>query len=65
MAQWVKALYHGSGPMNEHKVSLHPLGFGEAVEALVRAGGPKPESTEGRPWGQPLKKPAGAPLNLG
>ena len=27
--------------------------------------GSKPESTEGRPWGQPLKKPAGAPLNLG
>ena len=26
---------------------------------------PKPESTEGRPWGQPLKKPEGAPLNLG
>ena len=25
----------------------------------------KPESTEGRPWGQPLKKPAGALLNLG
>ena len=25
----------------------------------------KPEFTEGRPWGQPLKKPAGAPLNLG
>ena len=25
----------------------------------------KPESTEGRPWGQSLKKPAGAPLNLG
>ena len=24
-----------------------------------------PESTEGRPWGQPLKKPSGAPLNLG
>ncbi len=24
-----------------------------------------PESTEGRPWGQSLKKPAGAPLNLG
>ena len=24
-----------------------------------------PESTEGRAWGQPLKKPAGAPLNLG
>ena len=27
--------------------------------------GINPESTEGRPWGQPLKKPAGAPLNLG
>ena len=26
---------------------------------------PKPESTEGRPWGQSLKKPSGAPLNLG
>ena len=25
----------------------------------------KPESTEGRPWGQPLKKLEGAPLNLG
>ena len=33
-------------------------------ESLV-AGMLKPESTEGRPWGQPLKKPAGAPLNLG
>ena len=26
---------------------------------------PKPESTDGGPWGQPLKKPAGASLNLG
>ena len=25
----------------------------------------RPESTEGRPWGQPLKKLLGAPLNLG
>ena len=24
-----------------------------------------PESTDGRPWGQPLKQPEGAPLNLG
>ena len=32
----------------------------------ARLAGPSyPESTEGRPWGQPLKKPAGAPLNLG
>ncbi len=26
---------------------------------------PKPESTERRLWGQSLKKPEGAPLNLG
>ena len=40
---------------------------------VLRAGGTarvlgftaKPESTEGRPWGQSLKKPEGAPLNLG
>ena len=25
----------------------------------------QPESTDGRPWGQPLKQPEGAPLNLG
>ncbi len=31
----------------------------------VRLAPGKPESTEGRPWGQPLKKPEGAPLNLG
>ena len=41
----------------------------EVWDALVRVKKPlaqgKPESTEGRPWGQPLKKPAGAPLNLG
>ena len=47
--------------------------IGQSIEVLSvfvekAAGGyvqPKPESTEGRPWGQPLKKPAGAPLNLG
>ena len=38
------------------------------VSALVYFIGsalPKPESTEGRPWGQPLKKLEGAPVNLG
>ena len=30
-----------------------------------RTASAKPESTEGRPWGQPLKKLEGAPLNLG
>ncbi len=35
------------------------------IHARVRATLIYPESTEGRPWGQPLKKPAGAPLNLG
>ena len=34
-------------------------------EMIDYSGYLKPESTEGRPWGQPLKKPAGAPLNLG
>ena len=33
--------------------------------AAMTAAAAYPESTEGRPWGQPLKKPAGAPLNLG
>ena len=37
-------------------------GMGMKIIPISKA---KPESTEGRPWGQPLKKPAGAPLNLG
>ena len=32
---------------------------------IVNQSSLKPESTEGRPWGQPLKKLEGAPLNLG
>ena len=32
--------------MNEHKVSLHPLGFEEAVKVLVRAGGPKRKDSQ-------------------
>ena len=41
---------------------LHRLGFAlkRPKKRLL-----KPESTEGRPLGQPLKKPEGAPLNLG
>ena len=35
------------------------------LDGVHRCAGPKPESTEGRPWGQSLKKPSGAPLNLG
>ena len=34
--------------------------YGALLESM-----PNPESTEGRPWGQPLKKAEGAPLNLG
>ena len=40
----------------------------EIARILIAAGADpnvKPESTEGRPWGQPLKKLEGAPLNLG
>ena len=36
-----------------------------SVLSTVHDGGPKPESTEGGPWGQPLKKREGAPMNLG
>ena len=43
------------------KYDLIIIGGGAAAFAAAT----KPESTEGRPWGQPLKKPAGAPLNLG
>ena len=35
------------------------------VDVVVSSTPSKPESTEGRPWGQSLKKPSGAPLNLG
>ena len=35
------------------------------IEAAALVCIAKPESTEGRPWGQSLKKPSGAPLNLG
>ena len=38
---------------------------GQDFEEVAQDGLANPESTEGRPWGQPLKKPAGAPLNLG
>ena len=37
----------------------------EALRFYLKPIQPKPESTEGRPWGQPLKKLEGAPLNLG
>ena len=41
----------------------HPVVcFDETSKQLVAD---KPESTEGGPWGQPLKKREGAPMNLG
>ena len=39
--------------------------YGDAMTVIVEWRKAKPESTEGRPWGQSLKKPSGAPLNLG
>ena len=51
--------------MNEHKVSLHPLGFEEAVKVLVRAGGPKRKDSQAEGEGglaEPLKA---LPAHLG
>ena len=44
------------------KAMLTAVGGDDAGETFTLS---KPESTEGRPWGQPLKKLEGAPLNLG
>ena len=37
----------------------------DGTKVKANASKHKPESTEGRPWGQSLKKPSGAPVNLG
>ena len=63
---WRRALIEGAGGI----FGADQDGDRKAEEALIaqlyqHIGQLKPESTEGRPWGQPLKKPAGAPLNLG
>ena len=44
---------------------LDSSGSAKGVFYCVHHCTPNPESTEGRPWGQPLKKAEGAPLNLG
>ena len=52
-------------------IGLHIVGNKGGEETVIAASAaferarPWPESTEGRPWGQPLKKLEGAPLNLG
>ena len=52
--------------IQEELVALYPdVRFTGEDGLTLRLPDGKPESTEGRPWGQPLKKPAGAPLNLG
>ncbi len=48
--------------MLSDKVQVEHVGEAPKLEIVFRG---KPESTEGRPWGQPLKKLEGAPLNLG
>ena len=48
----------------EPVVTAEPT-VGSTPSATGASATPKPESTEGRPWGQPLKKPAGAPVLLG
>ena len=54
----------GSARFTGAEAAARVAGWLEYVD-VQRLCPPKPESTEGRPWGQPLKKPAGAPLNLG
>ena len=46
-----------------HPDRIADLNLGESVEPVLEA--LQPESTEGGPWGQPLKKREGAPMNLG
>ena len=56
------------GRLRVSGIVAQPQGMGAlAVEsrALVTVVRRKPESTERRLWGQSLKKPEGAPLNLG
>ena len=49
---------------NRVRLSLFVLAY-NLGNFLRRLCLPKPESTERRLWGQSLKKPEGAPLNLG
>ena len=63
---WRRALIEGAGGI----FGADQDGDRKAEEALIaqlyqHIGQLKPESTEGRPWGQPLKKLEGAPVNLG
>ena len=60
LAPWVLGEGTKGGKLGDVGKTYRPLT--EVEMDLART---KPESTEGRPWGQPLKKPAGAPLNLG
>ena len=65
-AEWLAILNAaGSDSPNGHDTAELDLAYGHDDGGGNPGPGPKPESTEGRPWGQPLKKPAGAPLNLG
>ena len=56
----VIAILNGIAYWCSHHVALMPR-----TRQITEDRNPKPESTEGRSWGQPLKKPEGAPLNLG
>ena len=69
LGYWVKAQRAGKlgdvgktyRPLTEVEMDLAP----KKELAEDGAGHTKPESTERRLWGQSLKKPEGAPLNLG
>ena len=67
-ASYIKAHPHSAGARGAATKPL-PAQKGAQQQAAPGGGLPrnagKPESTDGRPWGQPLKQPEGAPLNLG
>ena len=58
----VSYCFSAAAEMGKYGITVNAVRPGATQTGYIT---PKPESTEGRPWGQPLKKPAGAPLNLG
>ena len=59
------ALTNSNNQTTTHGFSIRDTHHQGPPGSWIEGSAAKPESTEGRPWGQPLKKLEGAPLNLG